>query len=104
MDPSEDPGVEPGDPRDHRRHPLRADRPPPRHGPTGTLRRGSGPLNARLIASCTGVVVFVTLAVYGALTQAWPLFFVCCVLTAIAAAYAIVEAERWYLGDDAPAR
>ena len=80
MDRSEDPG-------DH-----------PRPDRAGALRP-PGPL---LLVSGAGVIVFVALTVYAALGQRWPLFFVSCVLTAIAAAYAIMEVEYWRRGDDHP--
>ncbi|MEU8269442.1 hypothetical protein AB0B89_20070 [Sphaerisporangium sp. NPDC049002] len=62
----------------------------------------SRPPGVRLVAACAGVVVFVVLAVYGAVHQAWLLFFAGCVLTALTVAYAIVEGERWRRGDDGP--
>jgi Flp pilus assembly protein TadB len=96
MDRSEHPGREPADPRDHLYRPPRGDRlvsrGPRRAGAAGRDRRSP---SAALVAACAGVLVFVVLAVYGALQQVWSVFFVSCVLTAVSAAYAIVEGERW---------
>ncbi len=100
MDRSEGHGREPGAPPQHRDRLRRDDRlPSPGPGGTGTRH---WPPNARLIAACAGVLFFVTLAVYGAVHQVWPLFFACCVLTALTSAFTIVEAERWRRGDDGP--
>ncbi|MFC4587679.1 hypothetical protein [Sphaerisporangium corydalis] len=95
MDRSEEPGPAPEDRAGPA--PAPADRPPDR---TGTLRPPARAVSARLIGACAGVVVLVALAVYGALREIWPLFFVCCVLTAVTAAYAIVEGERLRRDDD----
>ncbi|MEV7967699.1 hypothetical protein AB0O34_17175 [Sphaerisporangium sp. NPDC088356] len=101
MERSEDHGREPGAPRDHRFRPHRADRPlSPGTAGAATRHRASRAPGAWLIAACAGVIVFVVLAVYGAVHQLWPLFFAGCVLTALTAAFAIVEAERWRRGDD----
>ncbi|MDH2424615.1 hypothetical protein [Sphaerisporangium sp. TRM90804] len=53
------------------------------------------PVNVRLIVACVGLIVFLALAVYAAIGQNWPLFFVAVALTALSAAAAMVMGEWW---------